>query len=398
MDPMATYQRLRDQPRNILAIGILIIIVFFGLLSGHLPLTPAAHADSARMVSLYVDGQTRVFGTDATTVGEILNRADVKLGANDLVEPTADTAVPKTMFNINVYRARPVLIVDGYADYHISSAYQSPRLLAEAAGVSVYPEDAYNTEVITDIVDAGAIGEKVTIKRATPFVLHADGKIRTVRAQSNTVGGALAEAKVAIGPNDTLSSGPTDSLIPGMDVSITRVTEVVTDVTEKLLRPVQSSSDPNMLKGQTVVKAEGSDGNKVVTYRIHYRDGAETSRDLIKVVSQTDPTPRVVVVGTKVLFAGSVEYWRPQVIAAANAWGLDPNTMLRIMACESGGNATSVSRFVVNGEHPMGLFQYLPSTWISAGGTNDNILDGPTQIAITAKKMALYGTGPWQCK
>jgi hypothetical protein len=72
--------------------------------------------------------------------------------------------------------------------------------------------------------------------------------------------------------------------------------------------------------------------------------------------------------------------------------------MLRIMACESKGNATTVSGFIINGEHPTGLFQYLPSTWRAAGGTDDNILDGTTQIKLTAKKMALYGTKPWQCQ
>ncbi|MGC8165185.1 hypothetical protein ACP3WT_26585, partial [Salmonella enterica] len=73
-------------------------------------------------------------------------------------------------------------------------------------------------------------------------------------------------------------------------------------------------------------------------------------------------------------------------------------TMLRIMQCESNGNAADISRFVVNGQHPMGLFQYLPTTWVAAGGTIDNILDGPTQIELTAKKMALYGTSPWACR
>jgi len=83
--------------------------------------------------------------------------------------------------------------------------------------------------------------------------------------------------------------------------------------------------------------------------------------------------------------------------AAAN-WGVDPNTMLRIMSCESHGNATSVSSFVVNGEHPTGLFQFLPSTWRANGGTDSNILDGAAQIEIAAKKMAREGTKAWQCK
>ncbi len=68
------------------------------------------------------------------------------------------------------------------------------------------------------------------------------------------------------------------------------------------------------------------------------------------------------------------------------------------MSCESHGNATSVSAFVINGEHPTGLYQFLPSTWRAAGGTDSNIFDGSVQIRLAARKMATQGTKAWQCK
>ena len=350
------------------------------------------------MISLYSDGQKRVFSTDATTVGDVLKRNGVTLAKGDLVEPAANSAIPVGFFNINVYRARPVMVVDGEKTYHIESAYQSPRLLAEAAGVSVYPEDGYSTEVITDFVSNLAIGDKVTVDRATPILLYADGKIQTIRTQSKTVGAALTAAKIPLGLSDTLSVPATTPITAQMSVTITRVSEAVATITQVLPRTVKTVTDPTVLKGQTSVQTAGADGQKVATYTIHYRDGVETGRDLIKLISQTDPVTEVVVVGTKVVFAGSVEYWRPMVETAAAQYGLDPNMMMRIMSCESGGNATSVSHFIVNGEHPTGLFQFLPSTWASAGGTPNNILDGAVQIQLAAKKMAVEGTGAWQCK
>ncbi|MDF2460850.1 MAG: hypothetical protein K0S68_253, partial [Candidatus Saccharibacteria bacterium] len=112
------------------------------------------------MVSLYVDGQKKAFSSDATTVGEVLRKSGVKLGANDLVEPSAGTTIKGGQFNINVYRSRPVLVVDGAKSYHIRSAYQSPRLLALAAGLSVYAEDKYESAIIRDIVKYDTIGER----------------------------------------------------------------------------------------------------------------------------------------------------------------------------------------------------------------------------------------------
>jgi len=363
-----------------------------------LPGAATATADSKALISLYADGQQHLFSTDDPTVGDVLRHAGVKLGQNDLVEPAVTAPVPKGQFNINVYRARPVLVVDGLQSYRIRSAYQSPRLLALAAGLVVYPEDRFHTEIISDIVDAGAVGDKVFITRAKPLQVQADGQTKLVRTQAATVGEALGAAGVALGAKDTLSVDPAAPVTAGMTISITRVTEAVVTLTAVLPRPVKKISDPTVLKGQTVVKDPGADGQKTVTYRIHYKDGVETAREAIQTVSETPATPKIIVEGTKVIFAGSVEYWRPLVEAAAAQWGLDPNMMLRIMACESHGNALSVSSFTIGGEHPTGLFQFLPSTWRSAGGTNDNIFDGAIQIQLAARKMAREGTSAWQCK
>ncbi|HEY6736906.1 MAG TPA: ubiquitin-like domain-containing protein [Candidatus Saccharimonadia bacterium] len=379
--------------------GILIGATNFAFSSGHIHFSAIASADSQRLVSLYADGQKRLFSTDAPTVGEVVNRAGLKLHEGDLVEPSADTPMPANgPYNINIYRARPVLVTDGLKSYRIRSAYQSPRLLAQAAGLTVYPEDRYDMRLVTDIVTAGTVGEQVSVQRSVPLTVKVDGKVRAIRTQASTIGSALAAADISLGLKDTVSTPVSQAVVPGESINITRVSEVVATLTQTLSRPTKTITDPTLLKGTTQVKDPGTDGQKTVTYRIHYQDGVETGRDLLQVVSQTDPAPKVVVVGTKVLFAGSVEYWRPLVEAAAAQYGLDPNMMMRIMSCESGGNATTVSRFIVNGEHPTGLFQFLPSTWRSAGGTNDNILDGAVQIKLAAKKMAAEGTSAWQCR
>lgn len=389
---------MRQRLYNLLAIGILIGVTNFGFSAGRFHFSNAS-ADSQRLVSLYADGQKRLFATDAPTVGQVIERAGIKLHSNDLVEPAASEAMPATgPYNINIYRARPVVVTDGLKTYRINSAYQSPRLLAQAAGLTVYPEDRYDIQLVTDIVDAGTVGEHVTVQRAVPLTVRVDSKNRSIRTQAHTVGSALSAAGIALGLKDTVSAPLDSAVIPGATLTITRVSEVVATLTQTLPRPTQTITDPTVLKGQTRVKEPGTDGQKTVTYRIHYKDGAETGRDVLQVLSQTAPTPKIVVVGTKVMFAGSVEYWRPMVEKAATQYGLDPNMMMRIMSCESSGNATTVSHFIVNGEHPTGLFQYLPSTWRSAGGTNDNIFDGALQIKLTAKKMAAEGTKAWQCR
>ena len=350
------------------------------------------------MVSLYADGQKRLFSTDAPTVGEVLRRSAVVLGPNDLVEPSTDSALTSGQFNINVYRARPVLVIDGAKSYHIRSAYQSPRLLALAAGLNVYSEDEYDSGIVTDIVGSDTIGDQVIIHRAKPITVQVDGRARTLRTQSKVLGEALAGADIAVAPKDTVSLPLTAPVVPGMTVSITRVTEAVITQTNVLPRPVVTVTDPDVLKGVTTVRTVGSDGQKTVTYRVHYQNGIETARETLQVVSQSAPVTQVVVVGSKVVFAGSVEYWRPQVELAAAQFGLDPNMMLRIMTCESRGNASDVNA----SSGASGLFQFMPSTWASddarySTGT-DSIWDGSAQVKIAAAKMSHEGTKAWTCK
>jgi uncharacterized protein YabE (DUF348 family) len=382
---------LRHQPKSLFALGLLIVSVAWGVGTGHLPLAPGTRAD-ARVISLYADGKKNIISTNATTVGDALNRAGVVLEANDLVEPKTSTVITDGFFNINVYRAKAITVVDGNKSYHLRSAYSSPRLLAEAAGLNVFPEDSYKTEVMTNFVTQKNIGVKLTIERSIPFTVRVDGTTFSYRSQPGTVEAALASVGVKRGLKDIVSVPVASSLTPHLALSIARVSDIVTSVVEPVTVPAKTIEDATQPVGYTAVQTPGSDGSRVVTYRIHYLDGAEKSRLALKITDEIAPIAKVTVIGTKVRYAGSVEYWRPFVTAAATANGLDPLQMIRIMNCESTGNALAS-----NGNH-FGLFQYLRSTWHTAGGTDDNIYDGAVQIKLTAHYMAVHGTGAWECR
>lgn len=369
--------------------GLTLTFVISGVSSGTLPVTKIALADSSRVVSLFYDGQKKVFTTDQSTVKDVLQRADVTLASDDLVEPKTDTVIPPGLFNINVFRARPVIIIDGSSVVRTRSPFENPKLIATTAGLQVYPEDEYESAVVTDFVDDRTIGQRLVIKRATPVSLVADGKVTLMRTQAKTIGAFLADKNVALGEKDTVSPARNLPLTQNLRINITRVSEVVVAKDEVIPKSTKTETDPNVAKGTSTVKIEGTDGHRHVTYRIHYNDGVEIARETLKVEGQVEPVAKVLVVGTKVFFAGSVEYWRPFVVDAAAANGVDPNLMLAIMKCESNGNANAS-----NGSH-FGLYQYAMATWTGSGGTPSNIYDGPTQITITAKKIASYGTSPW---
>jgi hypothetical protein len=85
----------------------------------------------------------------------------------------------------------------------------------------------------------------------------------------------------------------------------------------------------------------------------------------------------------------------------ANVYGVSPSQLLRIADCESEYNP-SVSTFVVEGVHPMGLFQHLPTYWPNRaaryGVSGASIFDADAQAHVTAGMFRDGQSGLWQCK
>jgi resuscitation-promoting factor RpfB len=158
-------------------------------------------------------------------------------------------------------------------------------------------------------------------------------------------------------------------VLPGMSVGITRVTEAVVTLTHTLPRTVKTIPDPGIVKGQSTVQAEGSDGQKTVTYRIDYKDGVETGREALQVVKHVEPVTRVILKGTKIPDDG---------------WA-------KLRMCEAGGDYTRNS-----GNGYYGAYQFNLSTWQSNGGTGYPHQASPAvQDEIALRLYSRRGASPW---
>src|SRR5688572_13366198 len=71
------------------------------------------NAENGRIITVYHDGIERTIVTDAPTVEEALRRAEVTVTEHDAVEPALATQLVAHSYNINVYRGRPVTVIDG---------------------------------------------------------------------------------------------------------------------------------------------------------------------------------------------------------------------------------------------------------------------------------------------
>jgi resuscitation-promoting factor RpfB len=352
--------------RRLLLASGLFIITGFNMHGAAKPVPGnLAFADSSKIVSLYFDGQKKVVTTDASTVGDVLRRAGVTLGDEDVVEPRADTEVPRGFFNINVFRSRPVLIVDQDKTVRSRSAYLSPRLIVNNADITTYAEDEFDTETVTDFTGDGLVGHKVTIRRANRALVFVDGKVMDLRSQANTVGAFLQDKGIALGEKDSVSPVADTVLRPNQRINITRVNEVVVTKAETLPRPVKTVKDDNLELGHKAVRQAGSDGRRTVTYLVRYHNG----RQALKIEGVVEPVVKIIAEGTKV--TDSVWY--------------------RLRVCESSNN---YQRNSGNGYY--GAYQFDLSTWQSNGGTGYPH-EAPAQVQdqIAQKVQARRGWYPW---
>lgn len=298
-----------------------------------------------RIVNVFVDDQKQTLPTRAQTVGDLLKRMNVTLNEGDEVEPKASTQILEDDFTVNVYRARPVTVIDGKKITTVLSAQQSARAVAEEVGTKVYPEDDVRLKVPDDLLKEGVIAEKVVIKRSIPVSLVLYGQTYSVRTLSKTVGELLAEK--GLNSDDITVFPPADTkLKPNSVVYVTYPGKKIITKSESIPFKEKRVEDPDLDAGETTVRREGEKGKKVVIYEIDKSNPKK--KKVLKTVVAKKPVDKIIAVGTGSvtdlsLPGGAVTGSKLDWMKAA---GIDPSQYQYvdyIIGRESGWNPGSVS-------------------------------------------------------
>ncbi len=260
-------------------------------------------ADDTRVVRLSIDGTQQIVPTRAKTVADLVQRLKLQLNEKDIVEPALDTEIVDDNFSVNIYKARPVTIIDEGKRVTTFTAAATPRAVAESAGVMVYPEDKVEkqAEIVEpeDIVRDGPIAERVVIDRATPTTINLYGNVIPMRTHAQTVGEALREKNIQTLPGDVITPTPETPLTSAINVFIVRVGKKIDTKEEEIPMPIEYVSDPSLTLGTLVVKQKGTPGRKIVTYEVELQNDKEISRKPLQEVLAAEPVKQVVAKGTK---------------------------------------------------------------------------------------------------
>lgn len=251
------------------------------------------------MVTIYDRGIEQTIITRASTVREALEQARISVEAVDVIEPALDEQLVAQHYNVNIYRARPVVVEDGSTRIRTITAAQSPAKIAKSADVTLYPEDKTEIKRVDDVVLDGGAGLKLTIDRATPFTFVLYGKRLDARTQAATVGEMLKEKNVALGKSDQASVPLESPVVAGMTVQVWRNGVQTITQEEEITAPVEQVKDQDRPRSFKEVRTPGKPGKKQVTYEINMQNGVEVSRKVIQSVTTLEPVKQIEVIGAK---------------------------------------------------------------------------------------------------
>lgn len=299
-------------------------------------------AENERVVTVYHDGIEQTIVTDAKTVGEALDRAHVTLNKYDSVEPGADTVLVAAGYSVNVYRARPVLVVDGTQRYTVMTAHTSAREIVQATGLTLYDEDTTTIDRIDDFVSDGSVGIKLTIHRATLMSLVLYGQIAQIRTQAKTVGELMAQKHIVLSAQDGVSLPADAPITAGMTLDVWRNGAQTVTVTQDVPFTTKQIKDTDHPVGYKQVQQAGTNGKTLVTFVVEMKNGQEVGRTQIQSVVTQDPVQQIEVVGAEAPM-GNISADKQQYMAAAGIAASDWNYVDYVINRESHWNVGSRS-------------------------------------------------------
>lgn len=297
MNPLAFFKKHKVL---IISVGAILFALVGAILTvviaSNYATTP--HDDSKRLITVYDRGVHTVFMSDAKTLGEALEDNDIPVDPMDSIEPSLDEELVAPEYQVNVYRARPVMVIDGQTRIKVVTPYQTADRIARDAGMSLHPEDGTVLSRSSDYTGDGA-GLQLTIKRSIPIILDLYGRKNEIRTQGATIQELLDEKGILLGEHGRVSLALNTPITSGLEVRVWREGAQTITIDEPIPFDVEYIQDADRLIGYKEVSVTGKTGVRSINYAIEIKDGVEIARKEIARIDTQAPTKQVEIIGIK---------------------------------------------------------------------------------------------------
>lgn len=273
-------------------------------------------------VVIAADGDYMTIKTSTDTVGELLDDLGIDVGENDSLSHELEQSIESGM-EIYVESARPITVtIDGDQQVYETAASTVGDFLNEAEiEIGQYDDVSIsNIKLIEENLE-------IEIKRAFP-IHFTDGVEESAEmwvTKGTTIEEALEKNEIDVNKLDKVSPKLTDKVKKDTDITITRIEEKEIEVEEAIAFKTIEKNDSSMNKGQSKVVKQGQEGKANKTYKITYENGKEVARDLIAEEVIKESVAKEVAVGTKTVKVSSAPSGGKTFRMEATAYGPDCN-------------------------------------------------------------------------
>lgn len=253
-----------------------------------------AFAGMANEYNVVIDdnGNEYTITTDEKEPIEILNEANIILGANDKLnissfeDGVGGTIVIDRLNTVNVKSGATISSYEVYANT-VGEAFEEIGINTTDCTVN-YENDA-------PIVN----GMVIEVQLPNAVTINADGKSLSIKTPNKTVVEALESAGITLGKDDYTEPATDVVVKDGMVINVFRVETKTVDINEEIAYETTRKEDSSLKRGSSRVEVSGKKGEKVTTYQITYVNGKEQTRNELSSKVIAEPVNRVEVIGTK---------------------------------------------------------------------------------------------------
>lgn len=169
-------------------------------------------------------------------------------------------------------------------------------------GIVLYEGDKLNVDKESRVKD----NMTIEIYRAFTIAVTEKGERREYRTTKHTTGEALAELGLNAKETDKITPGYHEEISENSEITLIRTSDAVVEVSEEIPFDCTEKINKNLPSGQRKRVQEGKTGEKRVSYKIAYEDGAEVSREKVGEEIVSEPTEQITEVGPR----KKIEYYQ----------------------------------------------------------------------------------------
>ena len=316
-----------------------------------------------------------------TNTEELLEKANIQIGSNDIVERDDTNGVV-----IKIRREMAATVEADGAEQTVSAHYgdKVSDVIAEA-GVVLDDNDAVNVDINGELTD----NTDLVVTRYHKVAVHDNGTTQIVDVPEGTVANVLPAANITLGEEDTLSVAETEPVTDGMEVTVNRVTYATQTVTEDIPFETEVIETADLYKGETQVQTAGVNGTKTAVKECKFVNGQLVESTDVAVLSETAPVAEVQLVGTKTKPAAVTS------VSTASASAQTGATIPGNTIVDANGNVLNVAR-VITGECTVYTGGGITATGAPAAvgrvAVNPNVIPYGTKLYIASPDgSVVYG-------